>query len=63
LALESGRPIAHVARDLGINSAVFRKRVRPAEADAGLRPDLPTSGGRFRVEPICGTLGVSVSAY
>jgi transposase len=32
---ESGRPIAHVARDLGINSEVLRKRVRQAEADRG----------------------------
>jgi transposase len=25
LALESGRPIAHVARDLGVNSEVLRR--------------------------------------
>lgn len=37
LALESERPIAHIAADLGINSEVLRKRVRQAEADAGLR--------------------------
>jgi transposase len=43
LALESGRPIAHVAADLGINSEVLRKRVRQVEADQGLRPDLPTN--------------------
>jgi transposase len=30
LALESGRPIAHVARDLGIHSETLRKRVRLA---------------------------------
>jgi transposase len=29
LALESGRPIAHVAADLGINSETLRKRVWP----------------------------------
>ena len=46
LALESGRPIAHVAADLGINSEVLRKRVRQTEADEGLRPDLPTSEER-----------------
>src|SRR5437867_3780545 len=110
LALESGRPIAHVAADLGIHSETLRKRVRQAEADQGLRPDLPTSEereeikrlrqenfelrraneilksasvffakeldpdrprsryvdehrGRFGVEPICRSLGVSVSAY
>ena len=43
LALESGRPIAHVAADLGIHKETLRKRVRQAEADEGLRPDLPTS--------------------
>jgi transposase-like protein len=50
LALESGRPIAHVAADLGINSEVLRKRVRQAEADAGLRPDLPTSEEREEIK-------------
>lgn len=35
---ESERPIAHVARDLGINSEVLRKRVRQVEADRGERP-------------------------
>ena len=49
LALESGRPIAHVARDLGINSEVLRKRVRQVEADQGLRPDLPTSEEREEI--------------
>ena len=46
LALESERPIAHVARDLGINSEVLRKKVRQAEADEGQRPDLPSSEER-----------------
>lgn len=50
LALESGRPIAHVARDLGINSEVLRKRVRRVEADEGLRPDLPTSEEREEIK-------------
>jgi transposase len=40
LALESGCPIAHVARDLGIHSETLRKRVRQAEADSGTRTDL-----------------------
>jgi transposase len=35
--------LAHVARDLGINSEVLRKQVRQAEADQGLRPDLAPS--------------------
>lgn len=37
LVFESGRPIAHVARDLGINSEILRRWVRQAEADAGKR--------------------------
>ena len=40
LALESGRPIAHVAADLGIHPETLRKHVRRAEADSGKRTDL-----------------------
>ena len=43
---ESGRPIAHVARDLGINSEVLRKRVRRAEADRGERPAILSTSER-----------------
>ena len=50
LALESGRPIAHVADDLGIHKETLRKRVRQAEADQGLRPDLPTSEEREEIK-------------
>ena len=50
MAVESGRPIAHVAADLGINSEMLRKRVRQAEADAGLRPDLPSSEEREEIK-------------
>ncbi|MGO9975163.1 MAG: transposase [Solirubrobacteraceae bacterium] len=46
LALESGRPVAHVAKDLGIGAEVLRKRVRQAEAGGGLRPDLPSTEER-----------------
>jgi transposase len=49
LALESDRPIAHIAADLGINSEVLRKRVRQAEADAGLRKDLLTTEEREEI--------------
>jgi transposase len=49
LALESERPIAHIARDLGINSEVLRKRVRQAEADQGLRTDLLSSEEREEI--------------
>ena len=34
LVLESGRPVAQVAADLGIHREALRKRVRLAEADA-----------------------------
>jgi transposase len=40
LALEGGRPIAHVAADLGMHPETLRKRVRQAEADSGKRSDL-----------------------
>jgi transposase len=33
LAIESGRPVAHVARDIGLPVETLRKRVRQAEAD------------------------------
>jgi transposase len=37
---ESDRPIAHVARDLGIHKEALRQWVRRAEADQGRRPEL-----------------------
>ena len=40
LVMESGRPIAPVARDLGIHPEALRKRVRRAEVDAGKRDGL-----------------------
>jgi transposase len=46
LALESGRPIAHVAADLGMHPETLRKRIRQHEADSGKRPDLPTTQER-----------------
>ncbi len=52
LALESGRPISHVARDLGMHPETLRKRVRQAEADQGLRPDLPTSEEREEIKAL-----------
>ncbi|MFD4946751.1 transposase [Streptomyces sp. NPDC058409] len=39
----SGRPVAHVARDLGIHKEVLRLWVRQAEADLGSWPDLLTT--------------------
>jgi transposase len=43
LALESERPIAHIAADLGMSSETLRRHVRRAEADQGLRPGVPTT--------------------
>ena len=37
MVFESGRPIAHVARDLGVHREVLRVWVRRAEADAAPR--------------------------
>jgi transposase len=50
LPLESGRPVAHVADDLGIARETLRKAVGRAEADEGLRPDLPTSEEREEIK-------------
>ena len=49
LALESERPIAEVARDLGMHPETLRKRIRQHEADSGARPDLPTSQEREEI--------------
>ena len=50
MAIESGRPVAHVARDIGLPAEVVRKRVRQAEADQGLRADLPSSEEREEIK-------------
>ena len=52
LALDSGRPIAHVAKDLGVGAEVLRKRVRQVEADGGLRPDLPSTEEREEIKKL-----------
>ena len=49
LALESNRPIAHVARDLGVHPEALRKRVRQAQADAGERRDMLSSQEREEI--------------
>ncbi|MFD1313727.1 transposase, partial [Streptomyces kaempferi] len=41
----TGRPIAHVAKDLGIHKERLRGRVRRAEADHGERGDRLTTQG------------------
>ena len=52
LALESGRPIAHVAADLGMHPETLRKKVRHAQADSGARPDLPSSQEREEIRAL-----------
>ena len=50
MVIESGRPIARVARDLGVPPETLRRYVRQLEADEGLRPDLPTSEEREEIK-------------
>ena len=52
LALESGRPIAHVADDLGVHKEALRHWVRQAEADAGERNDRLTTSERERLRAL-----------
>jgi transposase len=52
LVLESGRPISHVARDIGLPPETLRKRVRQVEADEGLRPDLPSTEEREEIKKL-----------
>ena len=50
VVFESGRPIAHVAADLGLPSETLRKYVRQVEANEGRRPDLPTAEEREEIK-------------
>jgi len=52
LVFESGRPIAQVARDLGVHKEALRHWVRQAEADAGERNDRLTTGERERMKTL-----------
>ena len=52
VVIESGRPIAHVARDLGVPPETLRRHVRQLEADEGLRPDLPTAAEREQIKQL-----------
>lgn len=52
MAIESGRPVAHVAAELGLPAETLRKRVRQTEADQGLRPDLPSTVEREQIKEL-----------
>jgi transposase len=48
----TGRPITHVARDLGIHKEALRSWVRQAEADAGERDDRLTTAERDELKEL-----------
>ncbi|MGH2987920.1 MAG: transposase [Solirubrobacterales bacterium] len=52
LVFESGRPIAHVARDLGVKYESLRLWVRQAEADSGKRAELLTTSEREHLKEL-----------
>ena len=52
LVFESGRPIAHVAADLGLPSETLRKYVRQVEANEGRRTDMLTSEEREEIRKL-----------
>jgi transposase InsO family protein/transposase-like protein len=49
VVIESGRPIAQIAHDLGMHPETLRKKVREAEADGGRRGDLLTTQEREQI--------------
>jgi transposase len=52
LVFESGRPVAHVARDLGVPSETLRKYVRQVEASEGRRKDVLSSEEREEIKKL-----------
>jgi transposase len=52
VVIDSGRPIADVARDLGVPPETLRRYARRVEADEGLRPDLPSSQEREEIKAL-----------
>ncbi len=52
VVIESGRPIADVARDLGVPPETLRRHVRQVEADKGLCADLPTAAEREEIKQL-----------
>jgi len=58
LTIESGRPIAHVAADLGIGAESLRGWVRQAQADAaGGTPSTLTSAEREELKKLRSEVG------
>jgi transposase len=52
LVFESGRPIAHVARDLGLPPETLRVYVRRTEANEGRRKDLLSDAERDEIKAL-----------
>ena len=52
LVFESGRPVAHVAADLGIPKETVRMYVRLVEANEGRRSDLLTTEEREEIRKL-----------
>ncbi len=52
LVFESGRPVAAVARDLGIPAETLRLHVRRVEADEGMRKELLSSDEREEIKAL-----------
>jgi transposase len=52
LVFESGRPIAHVARDLGVPSETLRRYARQVEADEGRRKSILSSDEREEIKAL-----------
>lgn len=52
VVFESGRPIAHVARDLGLPPETLRIYVRRAEANEGRRNDLLSDSEREEIKAL-----------
>ncbi|GLX02379.1 transposase [Microtetraspora sp. NBRC 16547] len=52
LVRESGRPIAQIARDLGVHREALRGWVRQAEADDGSRPEQLSTAEREEIKAL-----------
>lgn len=48
----SSRPIAYVAKDLGVPPQTLRRWLRQVHADEGLRPDLPSAAEREEIKQL-----------